>query len=332
MRRDFVGVSIKSGTRYPARFLGLAISTAGVIVAASLLPGAAEAQDCYSSSVLAPTPFLGNNGEIVKLADGSLWEVKYEYEYMYEYYPAAVVCPSRGILVVKNKELTVVALAGSPVQGPAPSNPSLSFPSGGRPSSELVASALIESRLEGEFEGYEAGNIYRLTNGQLWEQISARYRYRYWYRPEVTIVQRDGQYRMKIEPLDDWITVVQLGGISAPAASTNAALSELDLAQLEGAVIIASDGRRLGTITTNCVSAEALCNPFATYGNEFNSSSIYNDFGRYGSEFSSVSPFNEFSSTPPEIYKDGRFLAYLTKNATKTPRVDPDWLTAMLNN
>ena len=39
------------------------------------------AQDCYDSSILKPTPFMGNNGEVFQLSDGSLWEVKYEYEY-----------------------------------------------------------------------------------------------------------------------------------------------------------------------------------------------------------------------------------------------------------
>lgn len=40
------------------------------------LAGGAAAQTCYESSILSPTPFMGNNGEIFKLADGSIWEVK----------------------------------------------------------------------------------------------------------------------------------------------------------------------------------------------------------------------------------------------------------------
>lgn len=45
------------------------------------------AQDCYNSSILKPTPFMGNNGEIFQLADGSVWEVKYEYEYLLRVLP-----------------------------------------------------------------------------------------------------------------------------------------------------------------------------------------------------------------------------------------------------
>lgn len=69
--------------------------------------GRAAAQSCYESSILSPSPFMGNNGEIFKLADGSIWEVKYEYEYLYEYYPSVIICPSRGKLILGEKSLNV---------------------------------------------------------------------------------------------------------------------------------------------------------------------------------------------------------------------------------
>src|SRR3970040_2742819 len=72
-----------------------------------LITSLASAQECYESSIVSPSPFMGNNGEIFKLADGSLWEVKYEYEYLYEYYPNVIICPSRGKLAIKGKTLNV---------------------------------------------------------------------------------------------------------------------------------------------------------------------------------------------------------------------------------
>ena len=51
---------------------------------------------------------MGNNDEIFVLSDGSIWQVKYEYEYLYEYYPDVVICPNRGKLVVDGKSLNVV--------------------------------------------------------------------------------------------------------------------------------------------------------------------------------------------------------------------------------
>ena len=63
--------------------------------------------DCYSSIIVSPSPFMGNNNEIFKLADGTVWKVKYEYEYLYEYQPEVVICPRKGKLLVAKKSLNV---------------------------------------------------------------------------------------------------------------------------------------------------------------------------------------------------------------------------------
>ena len=60
---------------------------------------------CYNSQIKKPTPFMGNNDEIFVLTDGSVWQVKYEYEYMYEYNPTIIACPTHGYIIVKNKKL-----------------------------------------------------------------------------------------------------------------------------------------------------------------------------------------------------------------------------------
>jgi hypothetical protein len=68
---------------------------------------------CYESSIVKPSPFMGNDGEIFKLDDGSLWEVKYEYEYLYEYYPDVIICPSKGKLLIDGKSLNVEHVGGN---------------------------------------------------------------------------------------------------------------------------------------------------------------------------------------------------------------------------
>jgi len=86
-----------------------------IIAAGALLviTSLASAQDCYDSSILTPNPFMGNAGEIFNLADGSIWEVKDEYEYLSAYYPTnVIICPSRGKLVVDGKTLNVKYLGG----------------------------------------------------------------------------------------------------------------------------------------------------------------------------------------------------------------------------
>jgi hypothetical protein len=39
---------------------------------------------------------FGNHVEVFKLDDASLWQVQNEYEYLCEYQPEVVICPSQG--------------------------------------------------------------------------------------------------------------------------------------------------------------------------------------------------------------------------------------------
>ena len=63
------------------------------------------------------------------------------------------------------------------------------------------------------------------------------------------------------------------------------------LEYLEGGMIVADDGEPLGLITTNCFKADAVCNEFGRYGNQFNGKSMLNEFGPYGNAFNEKSPF-----------------------------------------
>ena len=170
-----------------------------LIAAAALLvtTNLASAQECYESSILSPSPFMGNNGEIFKLADGSLWEVKYEYEYLYEYYPNVIICPSRGKLAIKGKTLNV-AQVGAP--RPAPKSQSQQAPS----------AEVIESQIDGDFSGWEGETIFKLTNGQIWQQAAYAYTYTYKFRPKVLIFRTRGGYEMQVEGMDSRIRVARI--------------------------------------------------------------------------------------------------------------------------
>ena len=80
-----------------------------LIFALNVFP--AFGQSCFTTSIVAPAPFMGNNDEVFKLADGSLWQVKYEYSYLYEYYPTVKICPSQGKLLVGQSILNVSPLS-----------------------------------------------------------------------------------------------------------------------------------------------------------------------------------------------------------------------------
>lgn len=141
---------------------------------------------------------MGNNGEVFKLSNGNIGEIVAEYEYLYEYYPDVTVCPTRSFLILDGKRLGIRMISSSSLRSNTSSEQSTS------------TSDFIESKIDDEFEGYEYGNIYKLRNGQIWEQTSPRYRYRYKYAPDVIIFKRNGAYQMQVEGMDDSITVERI--------------------------------------------------------------------------------------------------------------------------
>jgi hypothetical protein len=64
-------------------------------------------------------------------------------------------------------------------------------------------------QLEDECNGYESGAKFKLTNGQVWEQTSSRYLYRYRYRPTAVLDDASGwSGRIQIDGCgDEWVNV-----------------------------------------------------------------------------------------------------------------------------
>ena len=105
------------------------------------------------------------------------------------------------------------------------------------------------------------------------------------------------------------------------------------LSTIESCFILAEDKQYLGRITRNEYDSESILNVFGRFGSTFSNTSIFNDFGRYGGELGLYSPFNSVSATPPKIFtRDGNFVAYLTVNKLKSPRIDPHVLIVLLKN
>lgn len=72
------------------------------------------------------------------------------------------------------------------------------------------SSGVIESQIDGAFKGWSGETIFKLTNGQIWQQSSYAYTYHYAYRPEVVIYSGGGGFKMKVEGLSDSISVKRL--------------------------------------------------------------------------------------------------------------------------
>jgi hypothetical protein len=95
-----------------------------------------------------------------------------------------------------------------------------------------------------------------------------------------------------------------------------------NISDLEGTRIYSSGGIFLGVISMNKVMRHSIANSLGPYGSEFSDKSIMNDFSQYGSSVSHKSAFNSIASEPPKIFKNDKFVAYLTINQIKIPRVD----------
>jgi hypothetical protein len=97
-------------------------------------------------------------------------------------------------------------------------------------------------------------------------------------------------------------------------------------------IIVAADGRFLGTISDKKFDAKSISNKYGQYGGRFSALSIFNKFGTYGGKYSLLSPFNTHSVKPPQIYVDGKPVCFLTSNKSKYPRFDPIFLAAWLES
>ncbi|MCS1407590.1 MAG: hypothetical protein M2R45_00749 [Verrucomicrobia subdivision 3 bacterium] len=128
----------------------------------------------------------------------------------------------------------------------------------------------------------------------------------------------------ELAKLDAWVQKhsLQVAQIAAQQESVGSRYTR-SFNQLEGCYIVADDGKFLGIISSNVIAAKSILNDIGKHGSVISSVSIFNRIGKYGSNISSLSPFNEIASKPPKILnKEGKFVAYLTTNLLKTPRVD----------
>lgn len=73
-----------------------------------------------------------------------------------------------------------------------------------------AAPAVIETQIEGDFEGWSGDTIFKLANGQIWQQSSYAYTYHYAYRPKVLIYKTGVAYQMKVDGVDSAIQVKRL--------------------------------------------------------------------------------------------------------------------------
>jgi hypothetical protein len=71
-------------------------------------------------------------------------------------------------------------------------------------------SPAIETSITGEIQGWDGETIFKLDNGQIWQQAEYDYTYFYEYHPDVTIYETSAGCRMKVEDEDETVLVKRI--------------------------------------------------------------------------------------------------------------------------
>jgi hypothetical protein len=144
------------------------------------------------------------SGHIFKTTSGNIYEVSSAvYSYVYEYHPEVLVLNRQGIYILfidgVDEPVTCRKLTES-------------FPTKQQNSTtkyKQQSSQLIEAYITNDFEGLEYGNIYVLSNGQVWEQIEPYIWIYIWIMPPVIIWESQGIHYMKVD-IEDIPKAVQV--------------------------------------------------------------------------------------------------------------------------
>ena len=80
----------------------------------------------------------------------------------------------------------------------------------GRSTASQQSTSVIESQIDGKFEGWEDETVIKLMNGQIWQQTGYYHRYHYSFNSEVLIYQSGSGYKMKVDGVDRAVGVRRL--------------------------------------------------------------------------------------------------------------------------
>jgi hypothetical protein len=64
-----------------------------------------------------------------------------------------------------------------------------------------------DSRIEGEFKGWDGDAVFELTNGTKWQQAKYKYKYKYKYRPKAKIWKDGSRYYLEVDCMSEKLQV-----------------------------------------------------------------------------------------------------------------------------
>ncbi len=187
--------------------IGLVLLLASTLIACFSFPssvasgywGPSDVPDVIESTI--DGKFEGWKGEtIFKLTNGQIWQqAEYAYLYHYAYRPEVLIYKSSSGYIMKvdgvSDEIRVKLVRGT--QASTSRVP-------------MATPTVIESRISGTFEGWDGGTVFKLMNGQIWQQAEYSYYYHYAYMPGVLIFKKGTGYVMRIEGTNKEIRVKRI--------------------------------------------------------------------------------------------------------------------------
>jgi hypothetical protein len=73
-----------------------------------------------------------------------------------------------------------------------------------------TTSDVIESKVNGAFNGWDGETVLKLMNGQIWKQSAYHYEYHYAYMPDVLIYKSGTRYKMLVDGTDEAVYVERI--------------------------------------------------------------------------------------------------------------------------
>jgi uncharacterized protein YbjQ (UPF0145 family) len=147
-----------------------------------------------------------NTGEFIKLEDGSLWQIS-----PFDKIHAALWLPVSRIIVLEGRNPICPYILINSDDGEKVDAKLIAGIAINKGDAQQDASnSLIESRIDGDFEGWDGDTIFKLMNGQIWQQVSYDYTYHYAFMPNVLIYRANGGYKMKVDGVQKSISVKRL--------------------------------------------------------------------------------------------------------------------------
>ncbi|MEQ1750754.1 MAG: hypothetical protein ABL974_15100, partial [Prosthecobacter sp.] len=74
----------------------------------------------------------------------------------------------------------------------------------------MAAGGVMEDHIEGKFDGFEYGRLFKLQNGTIWEQTDTHFEYHYEYAPKAMILTLKEGIFLQVEGLDKKVQVRQV--------------------------------------------------------------------------------------------------------------------------